>query len=184
MSARGKGLILVMLFSAALWVGIAIVFARLAPIVEGGITDLLPAAYAQDDDGYARPDQVLTPGAVSSDGIEEICRPGYSRAHRLPYGTDLEHARFVAVFKEYGVPTSDSRQYVLDDRVPIEIGGENISANLWPQPIVQARAKDQLENEARVEVCAGKMSLQDAQQWFLGDWVDAYRRVFNASPAQ
>jgi hypothetical protein len=119
------------------------------------------------------PDPRLTPGAIASTDTAEICTPGYARAHRMAFGAPGEYERYRAVMEAYGIPRDLWHLYELDDRVPIELGGANLPSNLWPQIFDDARRKDRLENAEHHAVCAGRVSLADAQALFLGDWRDS-----------
>lgn len=130
------------------------------------------------------PDPALTPGVVASANIAEVCesdgRPGsaYSRAHR-----ELSERQRRADFARYGVPWSEHRSYEDDHLVPLCLGGADAEANRWPEPrwgSWSSYEKDHLEGYACRMVCAGRISLDSAQRWFLApvDWRDAYRRAF------
>ena len=71
--------------------------------------------------------------------------------------------------RDHAVPC-DGKHFEIDHLVPIEIGGSNDRDNLWAQPIQQARIKDKLENQLHEEVCAGRLSLEDAQHCIAEDW--------------
>jgi hypothetical protein len=75
-------------------------------------------------------------------------------------------------------PGEDIGDYELDHRVPIELGGApRDEANLWMQPwegSCGARKKDRLETHLKREVCAGRISLRQAQAEIGGDWVVSY----------
>jgi hypothetical protein len=65
----------------------------------------------------------------------------------------------------------------VDHLISRELGGADAVENLWPQPYTQhpgAHEKDWLENRLHDEVCAGKITLQDAQQEIKEDWYAAY----------
>lgn len=132
---------------------------------------------------YSKPDPSLTPGAVASTDSVEICAsdgfPGsaYSRAHRTTTKDDRR-----ADFARYGIPWSERRGYEDDHLVPLCLGGADVPSNRWPEPIAEARIKDELEGEACRSVCRGAVPLATAQEWFLGDWSAAYRIVFGVSP--
>jgi hypothetical protein len=130
----------------------------------------------------------LTPGAVDPTLTADL-----SKASHLVNG--VEHnicaASFVtppfraatksqkiktAVCKAYGIAAGcPGSAWELDDIVPIEVGGQNVQANLWPQPIAEARVKDhQVEDllgGPRGLVCQGKITLSAAQSCVLNDWV-------------
>lgn len=134
--------------------------------------------------GGNMPDPTLTPGAVASTNLAEVCasdgKPGsaYSRAHR-----SMNEQQRQADFERYGVPWSDRHDYEDDHLVPLCLGGADRLENRWPQPrhgSWNSYEKDQLEGYTCRAVCSGQLGLGEAQRWFLtpADWRDAYRRIF------
>ena len=113
----------------------------------------------------AMPDPQLTPGAIASTDVGEVCSRSYARSHRA---TTLEMKEQVARF--YGLPRSAWHGVEFDHRVPLCAGGSDEIANLWPQPIAQAEAKDAIEWHVCAAVCTGKVPLVLAQTWFMSDW--------------
>lgn len=67
--------------------------------------------------------------------------------------------------------------YVLDHLVPLELGGSNAPANLWPQPATESHEKDQAENYLRAMVCGHRIPLTNAQREIAADWTAVYRRL-------
>jgi hypothetical protein len=83
----------------------------------------------------------------------------------------VSEATKVAVCQSYGQMTGcPGHAYEIDHLVSIELGGAEDSANLWPQPAPDFRVKDIVENKAHHAVCAGQITLQDAQQRIASDW--------------
>ncbi len=115
------------------------------------------------------PNAQLTPGAVSSDPVEAVCRPGYAAARRA----ELPRVARAEVYARYGM-AEHSRGFVIDHRVPLSLGGLNLVENLWPEPKAgreSAHAKDELERALHSRVCRyHTMTLRAAQDVFLGDW--------------
>lgn len=130
-------------------------------------------AIADEPDG-SMPDPNLTPGLVASADVNEVCAsdglPGssYSRKHR-----QTTQAMKREVLQRYGIHGKFRGE--IDHRTPLCLGGADAIVNLWPQR--DFREKDKLEAYACREVCAGRIQLQDAQLWFLGDWRKELWRV-------
>ena len=128
------------------------------------------------------PDPVLTPGAVETQSVQTIC--GQSTKARR-HATQAEKR---AVYRAYGLADRHDSYCaagggcVLDDRVPIEVGGSNSPGNLWPQiksgPFNQ-ELKNICENAAHKAICDGKLSVENAQAIFLGDWVSGCAGLAN-----
>ncbi len=117
------------------------------------------------------PNPTLTPGAVRNVTQADICVPGYAKKIRA-----VSQITRRAAFKRYGL--TPSAAYELDHLIPLELGGSNTLANLWPQPYagpLNAHTKDVLENRLHVMVCTHYLNLSDAQQAIAKDWVAALK---------
>jgi hypothetical protein len=141
---------------------------------------LLPAALhaqtaAQSGPASAYPDPTLTPGAVFADvAADQVCVSGYSRGVR-----NVTSAERQAVWDEYGL-VADSALYEVDHFIPLELGGSNDITNLWPEPYDPypgAHEKDAVENYLHDLVCAGSMSLEDAQTAIATDWYAVFQTI-------
>jgi hypothetical protein len=118
------------------------------------------------------PDLDCTPGAILSTSTAEICTPGYAaKVRKVPDSEKKE------VFAEYGIDYGLRGQYEVDHLISLELGGSNDMANLWPELNAVANGafvKDKLENYLHRQVCAGKISLQQAQYEISTNWVRYY----------
>jgi hypothetical protein len=64
--------------------------------------------------------------------------------------------------------------------VNLSIGGSNTLANLWPEainPKPGSREKGKVESYLHDRVCAGKISLQEAQIEIATNWLSVYNRM-------
>ncbi len=97
--------------------------------------------------------------------IAEICTLGFARRHRrVPYRLRD------AVYNRYGLRRGFRRGYVIDHLIPLELGGRNDLANLWPQSRPRSYRKDRDENRLHDAVCAGNESLADARAEIVRLW--------------
>lgn len=120
------------------------------------------------------PDHNCTPGAVFTDATPEvICVSGYTKTVR-----NVSAKLKKEVYGEYGL---DSHQelgtYEVDHLIPLELGGNNDIANLFPEaaiPIPGFQEKDLVENYLHQEVCSGRVLLDSAQKQIANDWVAVY----------
>ena len=97
--------------------------------------------------------------------------------------TDGEKKR---VYQRYGLSNnragycSGPEGCEVDHLISLEIGGANDINNLWPQPYQgttwNARVKDDLEKELQKMVCAGRISLEQAQKEIATDWISARKK--------
>jgi hypothetical protein len=117
------------------------------------------------------------PGATSV-----ICSAGF----RTSSIRDVPQAEKFAVEREYGLaPAYYGRSIEIDHIVPLELGGSNNIANLFPEPgsgKANYHLKDGLENKLHDLVCAGALSLRTAQSGIARDWETIYKRVFGVAP--
>jgi hypothetical protein len=84
------------------------------------------------------------------------------------------------VYREYGIVERTTGEYEVDHLVPLEAGGSNDIANLFPEaaePRPGFHEKDQVENYLHDQVCAGRMSLFDAQRAIATNWLEIYERL-------
>lgn len=126
------------------------------------------------------PNVQLTPGAVSSVSVQEVCSGSLS--NNDPAVPDpLKRA----VFREYGLKDTTNDSYELDFLVTPQLGGATSIRNLWPQPARRAgwnaRAKDELEDRLHSLVCSGQLDLPTAQRELSQDWVAAYKKYFRTN---
>jgi hypothetical protein len=108
----------------------------------------------------------LTPGvanpAVTQSNIgRTVCRAGWTSTIRPPSSyTSALKLRQMRQYRENGPPSS----YEEDHLISLELGGHPTDPrNLWPEPIARARAVDSIENQLHAAVCAGTMTLAQAQ---------------------
>jgi hypothetical protein len=104
---------------------------------------------------------------------EKLCDPKFRT------GTVRKHllrSEKVQACRAYGITEAcPGKGYELDHLISIELGGANDLANLWPQPVdaedvIGFRTKDVVENRTHRAVCAGELSLEEAQREISADW--------------
>jgi hypothetical protein len=146
---------------------------------------------------YLYPDPALTPGAVnpniSQANIDQtICNPQWSTKSIRPpvtYTNGLKAKQLAAA----RYTDKSASHYEEDHFISLELGGNPTDEkNLWPEPwgtpatpltsrgpfpvsVVGAKSKDQVENALHKEVCAGTLTLQEAQHIISTDWFKYYR---------
>ena len=129
------------------------------------------------------PDRRCSPGAYYS-GLTTavIC----SSTFRTGTIRDVPETVKFAVEREYGMAARAYGYTIeIDHIVPLELGGSNAIANLFPEPGSgpdNYHVKDRLENRAHDVVCAGQLNLHTAQAAMATDWEALYRGLFGATP--
>jgi len=123
------------------------------------------------------PNPALTPGDVLTHvTVRQICTPGYTASVRyVPLSVRQQ------VLRAYGY-IGPASAIELDHLISLEAGGSNSPKNLWPQPIVEAKVKDQDENRLHRDVCAGRLTLQQAQAAILREWSGRVPPLPSAGP--
>ena len=132
------------------------------------------------------PNSTLTPGVVMKSlttgapvGTKQICVSGYSKTVR-----NVPQAVKDQAYKRYHI-TNNPGGHEVDHLVSLELGGANDIKNLWPQTYHgtwNAHVKDRLENVLHQTVCAGKVTLAQAQHDISTDWIKAYKKYIGATP--
>lgn len=148
---------------------------------------LVVAMAPADARGPIAPNPVHTPGVVRDDlTLEQICtiRWGLDRRHVTPAMRREVFARYRLKGPQDTACRKDKhgRRYELDHLIPRQLGGADHVDNLFPQCYAgkpwNAILKDRLENRLHKEVCAGTITLEEAQQDIAKDWRVLYLKYF------
>ena len=124
------------------------------------------------------PDPTLTPGAVRTTDVDDICSTGTRQLRHW------DRARDDRIMAEYGLPAGPHPDWELDHLIPLGIGGADAEANLWPEPRRtiepqwSAETKDRLEWKLRDLICSGQIGVGEAQRSIAEDWTETYRTYF------
>lgn len=152
-----------------------------------------PVQQCQEDAApyYLLPDATLTPGAVNP----LIVADPSGKPHMIPMRERGREAQVEAnicakdfrtkpfrhttestkkqVCREYGVtdcPKEGAKE--LDHDVPLELGGLDVPSDLWVQFAPAFHVKDfKVEDKLPGLVCSGRISLHDAQECIVHNWV-------------
>lgn len=141
---------------------------------------LISSAWALDSDG-TEPDPVLTPGAVRTTRIEDICGHKTGEFRHVTVTEKIASRRAYGIKSEFdsycgNADADGKRGCETDHKVPLVVGGGNPPgsiANLWsqrPDGPFGYHVKDKCEERVGRDICNGKISVADAQAVFLGDW--------------
>jgi len=110
----------------------------------------------------------IDPAIAQANVRETVCRLGYTKTVRPPkeWTQSIKHQLLI----EQKLPGS-VKNYELDHLVPLELGGApRDPANLWLQRWDEARKKDEQEAALRKAVCAGHLTLEQAQERIRLKW--------------
>jgi hypothetical protein len=108
---------------------------------------------------------------------EVIC--GESTRKRRHVSAAVHRRTFVGYGLEFPQPRG---AFETDHLIPLELGGDNTIENLWPEaaePRPGFHEKDRVENYLHARVCAGEMSLPEAQRLIATDWVSVWATISN-----
>jgi hypothetical protein len=140
----------------------------------------VPAHYRSGADGVILPDPQVTPGATRPVAAADLCPIAHTKLVR--HVTPAQKHR---IYARYGATPEPGVCCEVDHLIPLELGGSNDEANLWPQPYSPApgaHEKDVLETFLHGAVCGGAMTLEEAQQKIAGDWYGAYQEMRTPAP--
>ena len=105
---------------------------------------------------------VLNPAVTQATIASTICRSGWTRTIRPPVEvTNALKQRQLRQYRLRGPPSA----FQEDHLISLELGGNpDDPRNLWPEPYPRASAVDQIENDLNHRVCAGSLTLAEAQR--------------------
>lgn len=103
----------------------------------------------------------------------KICAPGYSTSSYRPPESQTERFKYGEAYPAYGLPDIPGTHSELDHLIPLELGGANDAANLWPETGSIPNPKDQVEFALHDAVCSGQVTLQRARTAIAHDWETA-----------
>ena len=123
----------------------------------------------------------LTDPRVTQNNIQTtICVSGYTATVRPPVSYTNKLKADQLKDPKYHDADHTMAHYEEDHLIPLELGGHPTDPkNLWPEPYATqqgARVKDQLEDRLKRLVCAGTVTLQEAQGAIETNWIAAYGR--------
>jgi hypothetical protein len=126
------------------------------------------------------PDHKLTPGAIRSVSIGDVCSMPHEEVVR-----DVPNSLRQEVFKEYGIVNPRTEDYEIDYLIAPGLGGTDDIHNLWPEPstpsVWNAHVKDALEERLHQLVCDGELDLPTAQRAIATNWITAYKQYFGGN---
>jgi hypothetical protein len=137
--------------------------------------DVPPVAHYGHHGAAVLPDPQTTPGKVRTIEATEVCAGGSTKQYRHTTATEKSQ-----VYLWYGAKKVKGQCCEVDHLIPLELGGADELPNLWPEPYEPrpgAHEKDHLENFLHAQVCAGKMTLTQAQAEIAKDWYAAYQQM-------
>lgn len=122
------------------------------------------------------PDAKCTPGAVMTTDLTIICYTSTKNRRKVTSAT------ITKVYKQYNIKkpvknTGKNQKYEVDHLIPLELGGSNDIANLFPEPASPKpgfREKDKVENYLHKQVCNGAMPIEEAQYGIATNWIRYY----------
>lgn len=145
------------------------------------IAPTTPQAQYRYHDGAALNDLDATPGAINGLTRQQLCDPSFHTGTIRSVTEATKHK----VCALYGIARADctGQKYEIDHLISLELGGSNDITNLWPQPYAPkpgAKEKDVVENHLHAEVCAGHMTLPEAQLAISTDWYQVFLDINGA----
>ncbi|HWE81164.1 MAG TPA: DUF3761 domain-containing protein [Gaiellaceae bacterium] len=150
-----------------------------AGTAEGASVLLAPRSRSSDCVLGPMPDRACSPGAYATRLTKAvICSPSFTTSSVR----DVSEAEKHAVEREYGMEVrSYGSTLEIDHIVPLELGGSNAIANLFPEKAAARpgyHVKDRLEDRLASLVCGGSMSIDAARRGIAANWERLYRQVF------
>lgn len=128
---------------------------------------------------FAQDPRLLDTRVTQESVTDTICRPGYADTVAPPF--DQTMALKDRMLAARGIDSDEGVGYALDRHVPIVLGGSpDATANFDLIPWgghAGERRKSLLTVRLKRCVCAGRMTLAEAQAAITGNWVHQYDRL-------
>jgi hypothetical protein len=131
------------------------------------VASTLPRCSGSSSRALVRASWTLTPGVLNPAVTQStlgatICRRGWTKTIRPP--VDYTNALKLRQLLRYGLHGPPSA-FQEDHLISLELGGHPTDPrNLWPEPYPRASAVDRIENDLNHRVCAGSLTLAEAQR--------------------
>ncbi len=125
------------------------------------------------------PDFACTPGAIDESRTEESVCNESTKKYRGKFNKGFK----LIIFREYGKSPDPKgfRNYEVDHFIPLELGGSNEIANIWPElaePRPGFHQKDEVENYLHSKVCKEHaMTLAEAQYAIASNWIAVWANM-------
>ena len=113
------------------------------------------------------PDPRMTPGEAQTTDLGLICTSPIKVPRDVPISVKMQ------VFANYHIPWQNRALYEVDHLIPLELGGANTIANLWPEFGPIPNPKDRVEARLHALVCTGKVTIEAAQHAIATNWKEA-----------
>ena len=134
----------------------------------------------------ANPDRHCSPGAYYSKLTKAVICSSTFRTGDI---RNVPQSEKFDVEREYGLAAKlYGSTLEIDHIVSLELGGSNDIANLYPEEATLPggapgyHVKDKLENKVHDMVCAGQITLRQAQRQIATNWQTLYKKAFGVAP--
>lgn len=130
------------------------------------------------------PDATCTPGAINpAVTLGQLCPVAHTAKWRPPtsYTNKLKATQLASKY-DY-VDSAGPHQFTApeteeDHLISLELGGSPTAvSNLWPEPHASLNEKDKVESSAHAAICAGRLTLPQAQQGIATNWIELGKRL-------
>jgi hypothetical protein len=108
---------------------------------------------------YHLPNPACTPGKLCTPDDPNFAGYRY-KAHIAYCNRNVQMDEKDAIARNYKIAKSDYHKYEFDHYIPLNSGGSDDAANIWPQPLDEAHLKDKVEDEAYIGLRDGIITSQ------------------------
>jgi len=157
--------------------------ARVARVLRVALLMLVTCGAVQRAPAREQDSKLLDTRVTQQSLAQTICKPGYADAVAPSLDEIMAHKNQLLAAR--GIDPDKGSGYALDRHVPIVLGGapdapENFDLLPWAGRAGERR-KELLAIRLKRCVCAGRMTLADAQAAIVGNWTKQYGRVARMS---
>jgi hypothetical protein len=132
--------------------------------------------YAQTSWAFVQPIWSQTPGTLCTEDDPNFDKLDYAeQIARCKRNVSADKKAKIAQIYG-GIPRDTWQNYEFDHLIPLCAGGSDEITNVWPQPLIEARNKDRVENMVCRQMRAGTMTQAEAIQK-IHDWYNETLRA-------
>jgi len=124
--------------------------------------------------------------AIRTTSQQELCSPAFrtSQYRNVSEKTKADIYRRDGIAANHQGVCEGPRGCEVDHRISLKLGGSNSPSNLLVRPyfgVCNMTQKDVLEDKLHRLMCAGKITVDAAQNYLFNDWESAYRLYVDAA---
>lgn len=126
------------------------------------------------------PDPHMTTGVLCTSADKDYTYLRYKE--QIPYcRRNVSKGHKAAIYAKYGIPEKCRSRYTIDHFIPLSLGGNNSTENLWPEHKLVKATRPNLENELHMEMEKGTITQRQAVEIIAREKMNPPRAFVNTA---